>query len=320
MPFIPGGSESIRSARFIMTEPLHEKQPGNSQAAVQCKPVQIRMGRIRYANTLPFFHRLGEKIHRDAHAAYSVQYVDDSPAGLNEAMLQGKIDIAPISSLAYYSHHQDFFLLPDLAIAARDFSGSVLLLSHEKIEGLNNTKIALSAESWSSSALLKILLKFKYKFQNEFAAVPSEPDEMLQRHKAALVIGDDALFFHPREFVYKYDLSELWWNWTAKPFCFALWAVRREFAEKHGKEIADLARMVMENRDRNLADIEMLLKESQGLSFTDERFSKLFGYLFNLHYGLDPAIQEGLELFYRLFERFSGQARPKSLEFFKYEC
>ena len=269
-----------------------------------------RVGKICYTNAIPFYHGFSNE-------NGVAEFYESYPAKINLAMRRRKIDIAPISSLEYLNHQKDYLLLPDLAIGSRDFSGSVILFSKEKIEGLNKARIALSRESLSSAALLRILLKFKYKFENEFVLTDSKPDQMLTAYRAALVIGDDALFYQPKEFVYKYDLSELWWNWTEKPFCFALWAVRRQFAEDHPEAVHHFYRRLRKNLSRNLEDIERLLKDSLQLAFLDSRFPKVFGYLFNLSYGLDQSMREGLELFYRFAHRLKISPCPKKLEFFE---
>jgi len=269
----------------------------------------LKVGRIRYINTLPFFHRL------DGDNA-AVNYYESYPSRVNLALRKGKIDAAPISSLEYLNHHDQYLLLPDLAIGARDFSGSVILFSREKLEGLNGKTIALTRQSLSSSVLLQMLLKFKYKFENDFKLFTSGIEETLKRYPAALVIGDEALLYRPTEFVYKYDLSELWWNWTEKPFCFAVWAVRRERAKANPEAVRQFYWNLKENLGENLQDIETLIKESLSLSFVDADFSKIFGYLFNLHYGLDESMKEGLELFYRLAARLGFSPRLHELEFF----
>ncbi len=274
--------------------------------------VTLRIGKIRYTNAIPFYHGLFQE-----DPPFGFEFFEDCPANINLAMHEGKIDIAPISSLEYLNHQEDYWLLPDLAIGSRDFSGSVLLLSKEKIEGLNKARIVLSRESLSSAALLRILLKFRYKLENQFAVSDSDPEQMLSKNKAALVIGDDALFYQPKDFVFKYDLSELWWNWTEKPFCFAVWAVRREFAESYRKETAAFYRVLRQNLDRNLADLETLVKEALHMSFIDKRFPQIFGYLFNLIYGLDSEMREGLELFYRMAHRLQLSPLPKKPEFFE---
>lgn len=273
-----------------------------------------RVGKISYINCLPFYHRLFENASWDP-SRYEIY--EAYPTKINLAMRAGKIDIAPVSSLEYLNHQDKYMILPDLAIGSRDFSGSVLLLSKEKIENLDGEKVVLSRQSLSSAALLRILLRFKYKFKNDFVSSSAAPSEMMKSSKAALVIGDEALFFESEEFVYKYDLSELWWNWTDKPFCFSLWAVRKDYAAAHADEVSSFWREVCENRTRNLTDIEGLLKDSMKISFMDAKFSKVYGYFFNLNYYLDEGTLEGLELFYRLANRLGLSPKARKLDFFK---
>lgn len=272
----------------------------------------LRVGKISYTNCLPFYYGLQKAQDPE------LEYFESYPAKINHAMHQGKMDIAPISSLEYLNHQKEYRLLP-FSIGARDFTGSVILFSREKLEGLNGVPIAITRESLSSVALLKILLKFKFKFENKFVVTDSDPREMLSNYRAALVIGDDALFFQPREFVYRYDLVELWSNWTEKPFCFALWAVRQEFAEEHPEEVTHFMKKLKRNLEHNLADIERLIHRSLGLTFLDQKFSRIFGYLFNLNYYFDAEVREGLELFFRLAARLDKSLRPKPLEFFNPE-
>lgn len=302
--------------------PSHKPREWSAgQNAAVGEEVVFRVGKIQYINMIPFFHQLQNFCTQGNHdfcgrKDVKIAYYEHDPAHINRALEANEIDLAPISSLAYLQHQKDYLILPDLAVGSRDFSGSVILFSKDRIEGLKNHSIAVSNQSLSSITLLKILMKFKYKFNNQFVLTDSNPEQMLASHKAALVIGDDALAYAPKEFVYKYDLSELWWNWTGKPFCFALWAVRKDFAAQYLQDVEWFTRCLQKNRDRNLQNIEQLLKDSMGLSFMDAKFSKLFGYLFNLHFGLDKSFQEGLELFYRLAYRGGFAPKPKTLEFF----
>ena len=257
---------------------------------------EVRIGRIAYVNTAPFYFRLFDE-------GTQVAFVEGAPTDINDLMSKGLIDVAPISSLEYALHQDQYVLLPNLCIGSRDFSRSVLLLSREQIDGLNKTKIVLSKKSLSSAALLKILFKFKYQFENDFVIGSGTPDEMLEQGKAVLAIGDEALFYKPKEFLYKYDLSELWWNWNELPFCFSVWAVRREYYDEHPREVYEFYRKLKETTERNLQDLEKLLKEALGFTVADDQFSKVFGYLFNLNYFLDKEMKEGLELFYRFAAR-----------------
>lgn len=252
---------------------------------------KLRFGRINYVNTVPFYHEL-------FNPDEPVQVIEGSPTELNAMMHAGALDFAPISSLEYALHQDQYYLFPDLCIGARDFSRSVILFSRERIEGLNHETIVLSKKSLSSRALLKILLKRKYGFRNQFVSGSGTPDEMLRQAKAALAIGDEALFYQPQEFVYKSDLGELWWDWTKLPFCFSVWAVRRALYDEAPREVFAFHRQLSETVERNLEDLETLIRNALNITLADERFSSVFGYLFNLNYRMDSEMLEGLKLFY----------------------
>ena len=275
---------------------------------------RLRIGRIRYLNTLPFYHGLAASLES---GGMELEATEGSPTEINRKMHQGKIDIAPISSLEYLNHQDEYLLFPNLCIGSRDFSGSVLLLSPERMEGLNRATISLSQESLSAAALLKILLKLRFGFENHFRVEPSNPTEMLARARACLVIGDEALFFRSKEFIYKTDLSEVWWNWTAKPFCFSLWAVRKSHYGTHTEEVGHFYRNLKTNLDKNLQDLERLLREGLGVTLVNEKFPLIYGYLFNLSYGLDDEMRSGLDLFFRHAYELGISPRAKKLEFIK---
>ncbi|MCM8774774.1 MAG: hypothetical protein NC930_00220, partial [Candidatus Omnitrophica bacterium] len=137
----------------------------------------LRIGRLRYVNAIPFYHQLWKKEMADLETPIGgIKFYENYPTQINLAMRKGKIDLAPISSLEYLNHQREYLLLPDLVIGSRDFSSSVLLISKDRIEGLNGAKIALTRQSLSSAVLFRILLKFKYKFHNQYVSVKASPE------------------------------------------------------------------------------------------------------------------------------------------------
>ncbi len=269
---------------------------------------QIRVGKIQYVNTLPFYHGLtGDSPH--------VHIEENYPAQINRRMQEGALDLAPISSLEYAMHPDDYYLLPELCIGARHFSGSVIFFSKEKIENLNGKAIGISGESLSSQALLKIILRERYQFQNQFVVSAGNPGDILKERVAHLAIGDKALFYEPVQFVYKYDLSELWYDWTNQPFCFSVWAVRRKFFAENSAEVHAFHRRLKQVTKQNLENLENLLKE--GLSFTvaHERFAQVFSYLSHLIYDFNQEMQDGLTHFFERAAKLNLIERVPSLEF-----
>src|SRR5262249_17980161 len=90
---------------------------------------------------------------------------------------------------------------------------------------------------------------------------------------------------------------EEWIRFTGKPFVFAFWAVRQAALEG---ELEDLARIFQRSRDHglepcNVAAIAETWSQKIGMARMD-----IVEYLTaNIHYHLDAACLEGLELFYR---------------------
>ena len=275
---------------------------------------KLRIGKICYLNCLPFYFGLTEML-QTKEMGPEISFFESYPSQINRVMQKGEIDAAPVSSLEYFQHQEDYLLLPDLAIGTRLFARSVLLLSRKKIEELDHAVIALSRESLSSAGLVRILLKKKYDHQNTFEQVDQDPEAMLQKYSAALVIGDQALFCQPRELIYKYDLGEMWQSWTGKPFVFALWAVRKDFAAQHPEPLKVFSEVLKENLLKNLADPEGLLKKTLGITPADKQFCQMLGYLVNLQYTLDQDMKEGVVRFFELAHEEGLAPAPKPLEF-----
>ncbi len=277
---------------------------------------KLRIGKIKYLNCLPFYFGLVEML-RAKGLEPETSFFESHPVEINQAIEKGEIDAAPVSSLEYLQRQDQYLVLPDLGIGTRLFARSVVLLSKKKIEQLNGAVVALSRESLSSAGLVRILLKKKYGHENTFDLVDQDPEAMLQKYPAALVIGDQALFCQPKELVYKYDLGELWQSWIGKPFVFALWVVRRAFAVKHPELLKAFLETLKENLAKNLGDVDGLLKESLGIAPSDKRFCQLLGYLVNLQYTLDAEMKEGVARFFELAHEIGLAPAPKPLEFFE---
>ncbi len=248
-----------------------------------------RVGKIDFLNTLPFFHSWDS-----SNGQSGIRFVEGYPQQINEKMRNGEIDLGLTSSLFYARHFQDLFVLPSLCIGAYRRSRSVTLYSSKPIESLDGARIGLSAKSLSASSLLKILLKLRWGFENVFEESLLPPEQMLSCYNACLLIGDEALFFRPPG-LFAYDLSEIWWQWTGYPFCFALWTVRKSFFEGHVSETKAVFESLERNLVRNLGDIENIVQTSQVPSFQKTLVAE---YLRSLEYRLPEKIKTGLLLFF----------------------
>jgi chorismate dehydratase len=160
----------------------------------------VRLGRIAYVNMAPVFYRLNA----------DVQEVQGVPTELNERLLAGELDVAPISSIEYARHADCLRLLPRLCVGSEGAVDSIQLVSRTPLEQVRT--VAVTPESATSVVLTKVLLP-------EATHVPlgDEAD-------AKLLIGDAALKSAFEDPTPHHDLGRLWLERTGLPMVFAVWA------------------------------------------------------------------------------------------------
>lgn len=252
----------------------------------------VRVGKIKYLNCLPYYS--------DWSSNERVQFESGTPAQINRMMSSGEIDVAPISSMEYLQRPQNYLLFPDLGIASREFVRSVTLFSKRKIEDLNGADIAVTEESLTSVHLLELILRDKYKIQAMLDPMPSNPKAMLEKHDAALLIGNDALLVQPRKFIYRYDLGNLWYEWQKLPFVYAVWVARREVAISNPSVIEDFYQALKDRFLYNAAHISECIQKHCSAGEFDRIYPKIYGYLTGLQYQLDDACWQGYKKFAEL--------------------
>jgi chorismate dehydratase len=198
-----------------------------------------------------------------------------------------------------YAEIPGLVVLPDIAIAAKDYVRSILLISHKPIEEV--TTVATDTSSRTSVALAQVLFTKFFGGRREFTPHPPQLEAMLAGHDAALLIGDPALQAAQQDSPYHiYDLAHEWRVKTGKPFVFAFWAVRLDSLHRTPAGI-ELTRVFQQSRDHGLAqeNVEALAREwapKIGLSEDEVRT-----YLtHHIHYSLDRQTHSGLQLFFRL--------------------
>jgi chorismate dehydratase len=143
-------------------------------------------------------------------------------------LLDGELDLSPISAFAWAAHCDELVLLPDLCIGARDEVVSVVLVSTTPPGLLDGVAVFVTPESESGRNLLRVLLERRYGVRPTYV-VDDRPLERASAGDPTLLIGDaaiDATQAFPREYVY--DLGKLWHEWTDRQTVFAVWAARRD--------------------------------------------------------------------------------------------
>ncbi len=160
----------------------------------------VRLGRISYVNMAPVFYRLET----------DVEEVQGVPTELNRRLLEGELDIAPISSIEYARNADGLRLLPRLCVSSEGAVDSIQLVSRKPLEQVRS--VAVTPESATSVVLTKVLLP-----EAEHVPLGDEAD-------AKLLIGDAALKSAFEDPTPHYDLGRLWLERTGLPMVFAVWA------------------------------------------------------------------------------------------------
>lgn len=196
-----------------------------------------RLGHIQFLNCLPLYYGLVK-----SDALLDVDLVKAPPRRLAEMLVAGELDAAPIPAIEYARHADDFVLIPDISISSDGEVQSILLLSKVPAEGLDSScTVALTDSSRTSQVLTKILLAKHWRVQPEYVEMPSDLGAMMREADAALLIGDDALrAYHQQMPELKFDLGRVWKEYTELPMVYAVWAVRREYAEANPAEVQRL--------------------------------------------------------------------------------
>jgi chorismate dehydratase len=173
----------------------------------------LRVGRLPYLNALPF---------AGPFAGDEPRWVTDVPRRLGEHAAAGRLDAALLASRDALALADRFRPLADLGIACLGPVGSVLLFSDRPVGELDGATVALTSESRTSRALLRILLHEAWGVRPRYVEHPARAD-------ACLAIGDAALELRASDrWPWMLDLGAAWAHFTDLPFVYARWVVRRD--------------------------------------------------------------------------------------------
>jgi len=248
-----------------------------------------RLGHIQFINCLPLYYGM---VKNDV--LLDVDLVRANPADLAGMLMDGGLDIAPIPAIEYARHADDLVLLPDIAISSDGEVQSILLVSTIPAEELSGHTVALAGNSRTSQVLARVLLDRRWEVKPWFVEMPPDLPAMLRDADAALLIGDEAIrtYWNQPEGLFVYDLGAEWKVWTGLPFVFAVWAVRREYAETNPSAVATVA----EALGGSLAYCRDHLDEISEYAARWEHFpsARFRSYFDALQFRFEPRYREGL--------------------------
>jgi chorismate dehydratase len=227
----------------------------------------MRLGRISYANMAPVFY----KVEAD------LEEVTGVPTDLNRMLLDGELDIAPISSIEYARHAERLRILPRLCVSSEGAVDSIQLVTRMQFNQVRS--VAVTPESATSVVLTRILLP-----RAEILPLGMEAD-------AKLLIGDAALHSAYEDPTPHFDLGRLWLEKTGLPMVFAVWAAPEPVAEG----LVELEHALVASVRLARSEPELLARKASELYGYPAGF--LARYFEKLRYSFGPRERAGLYTF-----------------------
>jgi chorismate dehydratase len=251
-----------------------------------------RCGRISYTNDLPIYAAFD-----DGALSFPGTLVADVPTGLNRALLEGELDISPISSALYPEHAGELLLLPDVCVGAPGPVRSIYCFSAREPKALQGRRVAVTRESLSARTLLRVICKTWYGFDPELVESADPLSAYLTDGSPCLLIGDkavDAAETVPPANVY--DLGEIWQSLSGVGMVFAVWAVRAEFARTSPESTQAVVEALRTSLAWGLENIVQIIRRAQIAHPHREGFYA--DYYRALDFTLDDRARTALQTFF----------------------
>lgn len=250
----------------------------------------LKLGHIVYSNCFPPHSGILR-----GQVPFPFKLVEGIPTELNRLLYEGKVDVSPSSSIEYAMNPGRYHLLPTLSITSKKKVMSILLESKVPIGELNDKVVAMTTASATSVVLLRILLEARYDLDPKYTQYEQGVDDPTDRSDAMLTIGDLALTKKPQPaFPFRYDLGELWYEFTGLPFVFALWHVN--YKKNVERDLNMLYDILVASKAYGIAHVQDLARSETGRFGVPAEL--LFSYWKSFSYDLGREEQKGLRAFY----------------------
>jgi chorismate dehydratase len=247
-------------------------------------------------------------------ALLDVELIKGTPTELNALLINGYLDISPVSSIEYARHRESLLLFPEFTVSSDGDVKSIILISRYPIGKLSGKKVALTSTSATSHVLLKFIMNQGYGVEPEYINCQPDLQRMLSDADAALLIGDVALkYYVDGEGLHLYDLGLEWKKLTGRKMVYAVWAVNRKFAEIK----SELCEYVFEIFRKSMDHSMKHLPEIAEYAARWEPFSRdfLIEYFGSLRFDFGEDYKEGLMHFYRIAKEIGELKEVPELEF-----
>jgi chorismate dehydratase len=270
-----------------------------------------RVGHIQFLNCLPIYWGLVR-----SGALLDLDLTKDTPDNLNQMLIDGALDIGPISLVEYLRNADELLLLPDIAVGSDGKVLSVDLVAQRPLAELDGRPVALGSTSRTSVLLAQLWLREVHGVEPRYFSCPPDVNAMLLEADAAVVIGDVALratYEGPRRGLEVHDLGQAWRDWTGLPMVFAVWAVRQDFAEAHPGIVKDVHAAFIRSRDEALAHVDAVAAQAARWEIFDAE--TLANYFRTLDFSLGDRQLQGLIEFSRRAAAVGAIERPVTPRF-----
>jgi len=260
--------------------------------------IRPRVGFHDFLNSRPLLHTF-----RHGLVETPFELVTDTPSRLADRFHEGELDMALIPSIEY-ARNPDAVIAPAVCIASLGRVETVLLFSDMAIEDVES--VCVDPRSRASVAMLRILFRERYGKDPTIVTAEEDPALMLRSADAGLVIGD-AAFSVDRDKYVVYDLGELWFRSSGRPFVHAVLCARR--GQRWDRAIAAIA----EAKRIGLRDRELIARQE---AKTHQEADVLLDYLTKrIRYDLGEEEKAGLARFLEAAKSM-GLVERVDLEFY----
>lgn len=267
----------------------------------------LRISASSYSNTAPLVWSFLYGANRGKYELI----LDNAPARSAELLLQKRVNAALVPVIAYQFLDENIRLIPNVCVGAKEKVRSVCLVTRgEDLEQVKS--VALDVSSKTSVVLTKIIFREFLGFEPEFKEAKPNLNEMLADSDCALLIGDPALVIadsknqkpKTKDQLRKFDLVEIWREFTGFGFVFAMWMTRNKNCE------IDFAAA----RDEGLNHLDEIISNYESeITLAHEDFKKYLSK--NISYSINDSMQKGLALYFELAYKNGLCPNRKELRF-----
>ncbi|MCS7081935.1 MAG: hypothetical protein N2561_00750 [Bacteroidetes bacterium] len=144
-----------------------------------------------------------------------------SPAQCTEWLRSGQVELGLLSPLEYARHQEHYELVPGVSISTQSANPAARLFLGRPLDQIQS--IALDPRALGEAVIAYVVLLEHYQRKPVFVPL-RRPDleEGLRRADAVLLVGEEALLTRFSGVVL--DLGQEWFELTAMPLVWALWA------------------------------------------------------------------------------------------------